>query len=34
LYNTVVEDTRNAVIGIILLLISLPFYYYWTRKRV
>jgi len=33
LYNTMVEDTRNAVIGIILLLISLPFYWYWTRKR-
>ncbi len=33
LYNTVVEDTRNAVIGIILLLVSLPFYWYWTRQR-
>lgn len=32
LYNTVVEDTRNAIIGIVLLLASLPFYYYWTRK--
>jgi APA family basic amino acid/polyamine antiporter len=31
LYNTLVEDTRNAVIGIALLLISLPFYYYWTK---
>ena len=31
LYNTLVEDTRNAVIGLVLLLISLPFYYYWTR---
>jgi len=31
LYNTLVEDTRNAVIGIVLLLISLPFYYYWTK---
>jgi APA family basic amino acid/polyamine antiporter len=31
LYNTVVEDTRNALIGIALLLISLPFYAYWTR---
>jgi APA family basic amino acid/polyamine antiporter len=30
LYNTVVEDTRNALIGIALLLVSLPFYYYWT----
>ncbi len=34
LYNTLVEDTRNAVIGIVLLLISLPLYYYWTRKNV
>lgn len=32
IYNTFVEDTRNAVIGIVLLLISLPFYYYWTRN--
>jgi len=31
-YNTLVEDTRNAIIGIVLLLISLPFYFYWTRK--
>jgi len=31
IYNTFVEDTRNAIIGIVLLLISLPFYYYWTR---
>ena len=31
LYNTLVEDTRNAVIGIVLLLISLPFYHYWTK---
>ncbi len=31
LYNTLVEDTRNAVIGIVLLVISLPFYYYWTK---
>jgi APA family basic amino acid/polyamine antiporter len=33
LYNTLVEDTRNAAIGIFLLLVSLPFYYYWTRKK-
>ncbi len=32
LYNTLLEDTRNAVIGIILLLISLPLYFYWTRS--
>jgi APA family basic amino acid/polyamine antiporter len=32
IYNTLVEDTRNAVIGIVLLLVSLPFYYYWTRN--
>ncbi len=30
-YNTLVEDTRNAVLGIVLLLVSLPFYYYWAR---
>jgi APA family basic amino acid/polyamine antiporter len=33
LYNTLVEDTRNAIIGIFLLLLSLPFYVYWSRKR-
>jgi amino acid transporter len=33
LYNTVVKDTRNAVIGIVLLLASLPFYAYWARRR-
>lgn len=33
LYNTLVEDTRNAAIGIFLLVVSLPFYYLWTRKR-
>ena len=32
LYNTLVEDTRNAIIGIVLLLLSLPFYYHWTKK--
>lgn len=31
--NTLLEDTRNAIIGILLLIISLPFYFYWTRKR-
>ncbi|MBZ5496465.1 MAG: amino acid permease [Acidobacteriia bacterium] len=30
--NTLVRDPRNAIIGIVLLLISLPFYYHWTRK--
>jgi APA family basic amino acid/polyamine antiporter len=29
--NTLIEDTRNALIGIVLLAASLPFYYYWTR---
>ncbi len=33
LYNTLVEDTRNAVIGIVLLAVSLPLYFYWTRKN-
>ena len=32
LYNTLLEDPRNALIGIVLLLISLPFYYYWSRR--
>ncbi|HLF20409.1 MAG TPA: amino acid permease [Bacteroidota bacterium] len=32
IYNTFVEDTRNAIIGIVLLVISLPLYFYWTRK--
>jgi basic amino acid/polyamine antiporter, APA family len=32
LYNTLVHDSRNAAIGIGLLVVSLPFYYYWTRK--
>ena len=31
IYNTLVEDTRNAIIGIVLLVISLPLYAYWTR---
>ncbi len=33
IYNTLVHDSRNAIIGIVLLLLSLPFYYYWTRKK-
>jgi len=33
LCNTLVRDVRNALIGIALLLASLPFYYYWTRRR-
>jgi APA family basic amino acid/polyamine antiporter len=33
IYNTLVHDSRNATIGIVLLLLSLPFYYYWTRKK-
>ena len=32
LYNTLVRDSRDAVIGVVLLLISLPFYLYWTRN--
>jgi basic amino acid/polyamine antiporter, APA family len=32
LYNALVHDTRNAAIGIGLLIVSLPCYYYWTRK--
>jgi len=32
LVNTFVESTRDAIIGILLLVIGLPFYYYWTRQ--
>jgi APA family basic amino acid/polyamine antiporter len=32
LWNTLVHDARNAAIGIALLLVSLPCYYYWSRK--
>jgi hypothetical protein len=28
------RDTRNAVIGIALLLTSLPFFAYWERRRL
>jgi len=31
-YNTLVEDTRDAVVGIVLLLVSLPLYYHWTKQ--
>jgi APA family basic amino acid/polyamine antiporter len=31
--NTLLNDTRNAVIGIVLLLISLPYYFYQTRRN-
>jgi len=34
LFNTLVEDPRDAIIGIVLLLCSLPFYYYWTRRPI
>lgn len=33
IYNTLREDPRNALIGIGLLVLGLPFYYYWTRQR-
>ncbi len=32
LYNTLVRDTRNAVIGSVLLLGALPFYFYWNKR--
>jgi APA family basic amino acid/polyamine antiporter len=32
LFNTIIEDTRNAVIGILLLVLGLPFYFYGSRK--
>jgi APA family basic amino acid/polyamine antiporter len=30
--NTLLEDTRNAIIGIFLLLMGLPFYFHWQRR--
>ena len=33
LINTLVEDPRDAVVGIVLLLLSLPFYFYWRKKQ-
>ncbi|MCK6559258.1 amino acid permease [candidate division KSB1 bacterium] len=33
LYNTLLNDPRDALIGIGLLVLGLPFYYYWTRQR-
>lgn len=32
LYNTLVESTRDAIIGILLLVVSLPLYFYWTKR--
>lgn len=32
LYSTLIEDPRDVIVGIFLLLMSLPFYYYWRRK--
>jgi len=31
-FNTLLNDTRNALIGIVLLLVSLPYYYYQIRR--
>jgi len=33
LINTLVEDPRDAVVGIVLLLLSLPFYFYWRKRE-
>jgi len=33
LVNTVFKDTRNALVGVLLILVSLPFYAYWTRRK-
>jgi APA family basic amino acid/polyamine antiporter len=33
LLNTLTEDLRSALIGIVLLILSLPFYYLWRRKE-
>ncbi len=32
LFNTLVRDPRNAIIGIVLLVIALPFYFHWKTK--
>lgn len=32
LANTIIESTRDAVIGLLLLAVSLPLYYFWTRQ--
>jgi APA family basic amino acid/polyamine antiporter len=32
--NVAVNETRDAVIGIVLLLIGLPLYYFWAKKEV
>ncbi len=32
LCNTLLEDARNAIVGLALLLCSLPFYYHWAGK--
>ncbi len=33
LVNTLVEDPRDAGVGIVLLLLSLPFYFHWRKRR-
>jgi len=33
IYNTLLEDTRDALIGIGLLVLSLPFYFYWGQHK-
>ncbi|HWP83438.1 MAG TPA: amino acid permease [Bacteroidota bacterium] len=33
IFNTLVEDTRNAIVGIGLLALGIPFYYYWRNKN-
>jgi APA family basic amino acid/polyamine antiporter len=33
LFNTLVEASRDAMIGIVLLLASLPFYWFYARRR-
>jgi APA family basic amino acid/polyamine antiporter len=32
LFNTLVEATRDALMGIVLLLASLPFYWFYSRR--
>lgn len=31
-YNTVVEQTADSMVGLLLLLLGLPFYFYWRRQ--
>jgi APA family basic amino acid/polyamine antiporter len=34
LLNTIIEDTSDAAMGSILILIGLPIYFYWKYKKI